>query len=555
MSPSLAGEIYVGGLGGTAQTSGSIPADPATTRPRLGRASTWLCIVAAAAFALLTFRYETRLRTAFLDDTFIYLHIAANIWDAGSAQYFPLTGLPALLASSPLKLATVTLPLGALHLAGWPLRALDTARLTLFASGLVANAVFLPFWWGRLRLYAALLAVFWACACAFPAVLDMESGLVLLATTTWLLELGGEVRAVRLGLLVGLLGMTRPELGAVAGVVTLIRLAWRPDSPRAVLRALGGLYWIVAPYVFLAAVLHVYPVPLTIWAKQVTSAQSLFSAEPFFSRFSWMLGSWFSDVRDTGTWVVGGLALGSWIVALASAALRCGRLASVLAVSGGVLVVVVYGGFPSNYVWYFENLFLLLVAITLVALSALAARGARGHAGVVALIALAVVAPSLYHRFLVNPDYPWDFEKPGHAQIYLAIAQGYQGHGVYRLANFPPAHLLMCEIGIVSYLSGTDTWLHDSCGLHQIGNLKGAYRSPLRRLYPRSLWISSRDLVRRAHADGQPSKPVLQVWVLGAEAVTLRAACSYVEGMLCISVVRPETGWGWRRDDLYSLRS
>ncbi len=521
---------------------------------RLGRASTVVFVVAAALFASLTFRYETRLRTAFLDDTFIYLHIAANIWDTGSAQYFPITGLPALLASSPLKLATITLPLGALSAAGWPLRALDTARLTLFVSGLVANAVFLPFWWRRLRLYAPLLAVFWACACAFPAVLDMESGLVLLATTTWLLELTGEARSLRLGLLVGLLGMTRPELGAVAGVVTLIRLAWRPDRGRSVLRALEGLYCVLAPYALLAAVLHVYPVPITIWAKQVTSAQSLFSAEPFFSRFSWTVGWWFSDVRGTATRVVGGLALGSWMLALISSALRCGRLAGALSVLGGALLAAVYARFASNYPWYFENVFLLLVAITLVALYALASRGATRHAGVVALIALAVITPSLYHRFLVNPSYPWDFDKSGHAQVYRAIAEAYQSHGVYRLANFPPAHLLMCEIGIVSYLSGTDTWLHDACGLHQIGNLKGAYTSPLRRLYPRSLWISSDDLTEQSHAEGEPLKPVLEVWVLDPQDAATRAQCAYVEGPLCINVVR-RSGRGWHRDALYSLRS
>jgi hypothetical protein len=197
---------------------------------------------------------------------------------------------------------------------------------------------------------------------------------------------------------------------------------------------------------------------------------------------------------------------------------------------------------------------LLLVAVTLVALYALAARGATRHASLVALIALAVVAPSLYHRFLVNPDYPWDFDKPGHARVYLAVAHAYERHGVYRLAPFPPAHLLMCEIGIVSYLSGTDTWLHDACGLHQIGNLKGAYASPLRRLYPRSLWRSSDDLVKRPRADGEPVKPVLEVWVLGPQDSTVRAGCAYVEGPLCINVVR-RNGHGWHREYLYSLRS
>jgi hypothetical protein len=183
---------------------------------------------------------------------------------------------------------------------------------------------------------------------------------------------------------------------------------------------------------------------------------------------------------------------------------------------------------------------------------ALRARGTRGD--LVALIALAVVAPSLYHRFLVNPDYPWDFDKPGHARVYLAVAHAYERHGVYRLAPFPPAHLLMCEIGIVSYLSGTDTWLHDACGLHQIGNLKGAYASPLRRLYPRSLWRSSDDLVKRPRADGEPVKPVLEVWVLGPQDSTVRAGCAYVEGPLCINVVR-RNGHGWHREYLYSLRS
>jgi hypothetical protein len=324
-------------------------------RRRLACASPWLCVLAAALFAGLTFRYEVGLRSAFLDDTFIYLHIAANIWSVGSAQYFPVLGLPGLLASSPLKLATITLPLGALHAAGWPLRALDTARLALFASGLVANAVFLPFWWGRLRLYAPLLAIFWACACAFPAVLDMESGLILLATATWLLELGGEPRAMRAGALVGVLGLTRPEAGAVAGVVTLLRLAWHPQPGRALVRALGGLVCVVAPYAVIAAALHVYPVPLTIWAKQVTGAQALFSAEPFFSRLCWMVGAWFSDVRDAGTGVVGWLALASWMLALFAAALCCGRRAGGLAGIGGLLLVGVYAGFPSNYQWYFEN--------------------------------------------------------------------------------------------------------------------------------------------------------------------------------------------------------
>ena len=40
----------------------------------------------------------------FLDDAYIYLHLANNVLETGSARFFPLAESWALLASSPLRL-------------------------------------------------------------------------------------------------------------------------------------------------------------------------------------------------------------------------------------------------------------------------------------------------------------------------------------------------------------------------------------------------------------------------------------------------------------------
>src|SRR5262245_22718037 len=52
----------------------------------------------------LCFWFQMFRKTSFLDDAFIYLHIANNVLETGTARFFPIAESPVLLASSPLRL-------------------------------------------------------------------------------------------------------------------------------------------------------------------------------------------------------------------------------------------------------------------------------------------------------------------------------------------------------------------------------------------------------------------------------------------------------------------
>ena len=115
------------------------------------------------------------------DDAFIYLHMAANIVEAGTARYFPITGSSMLLSSSPLRLLTLVPGLLALELAQVPLRTIEAARFAFLSSGLVSFLVFLPFWRNRLKAYMWVGVVLFLLGMSLDAVFLMEGGVLFLS--------------------------------------------------------------------------------------------------------------------------------------------------------------------------------------------------------------------------------------------------------------------------------------------------------------------------------------------------------------------------------------
>src|SRR5262245_64601570 len=75
-------------------------------RMRFGdrRRRVWLLMLLNIGLWGLCFWFEMFHKDAFLDDTFIYLHIANNVLESGTARYFPIADHPTLPASSPLRL-------------------------------------------------------------------------------------------------------------------------------------------------------------------------------------------------------------------------------------------------------------------------------------------------------------------------------------------------------------------------------------------------------------------------------------------------------------------
>ena len=97
------------------------------------------CMLSVSAFYLFK-------KVAYFDDSFIYLHMAANIVEQGTARYFPITESRLLLSSSPLRLLTLVPGFFLLDVFDSPLRTIEAAKFAFLCSGFVAFLFFMPFW-------------------------------------------------------------------------------------------------------------------------------------------------------------------------------------------------------------------------------------------------------------------------------------------------------------------------------------------------------------------------------------------------------------------------
>lgn len=503
---------------------------------------------ATVFFAFCVYYYLVR-KTAFFDDAFIYLHIAANIIDEGTARYYIPAGSEVFLASSPLKAYVLAAALWIASLLAGAVRSIAAAKAAFLVGGVLMSLAFVVFYRRRPAFALGWTAAFWALASIFDTMLQMEGGLaMLLSITVWTTVADTlrappgsrpfHARAALAGALLGLLVLARVEialLAMVAAVFVLPRRAWPAAAAGGTAVALLhiGVAW---------GLLGVYPIPSTVWSKQVTGASNLFSIASFLATLpnavlQYAISSSpsleeehiFNTTATTATFA--GKTL--WLTLLLPAVLICfvHRRFLLPFVLAGVFAAV-YAGMPPNYAWYYQNLVVVLLVLLVLGATTAAPRS-RAAAAVLFCAAGLLAGGLLSNRFLVNNRYPYDLDGPSRAQAYRHLAGIHQGEGVFRSEplKLASAHLRICEIGMISYLAGNRIWLWDMCGLAQIGNLPGYRDSWARHLYPSGLAVDGLEEMRRL--DGARPLPLWDAWPYGHIPVE---RCVMENGIACLSV-------------------
>ena len=216
-----------------------------------------------------------------LDDAFIYLHIANNIVETKSAQYFPISDSWALLASSPFRLFLLLPGVFLQHLVkGEWNRSLSAAHFAWFCSSIVSFFCFLAFWRKNVANYLLLTLGFWLINLALPSSLLMEGALIYLVGITYIYILTSKkVKPKLLALITVLAIMTRPEFGLLAlGISTVSMFSSRQIKPW-----LKSVLMVCGIYCFICFLLHVYPIPTTLLSKDLTSRLNLFGSQNLLS--------------------------------------------------------------------------------------------------------------------------------------------------------------------------------------------------------------------------------------------------------------------------------
>ncbi|WP_374442897.1 hypothetical protein [Pseudomonas panipatensis] len=476
------------------------------------------CMLLASGFFLFK-------NTAYFDDSFIYLHMAANIVEQGTARYFPIVDSSLLLSSSPLRLLTLVPGFFVLDIFNIPLRTIESARFAFLCSGFVAFLCFVPFWKNRLQLYLFTGAVFFLMGTSLDSIFLMEGGVLFfsLFTLVKLLTERSENYFV-IGIAIILVGLSRPEIGAISVVSVLLMCM---NDRRAIVQLVLGILFAFSIYWALMLALGVYPIPSTIWSKQITGKLKLFSDKNLIEvlplsiahimGFSWPWVGW------------GFIAL----PAVFSLSLARGAVPILSAV---VLLLIVAISMPGNFVWYSENFLIALFALSVVVVVESYRRGMVKVASMLGVVILVAFLLTLHENFGKNKIYPWNENSPGYL-AYKEVGSGSIDNGRFIIRRYSnePVRLRMCEIGLVSYFSGPNAWIYDVCGLVQIGNLKGASQSWLRYIYPSSFVETGDDQLMRFKDNN--TTPVIDVWALRNKEEALGAVgkCKFVDEIFCIN--------------------
>lgn len=111
-------------------------ADVEVMRGPIPGACVWIWAAALGAF-LMTAHYYATSKSAFLDDSFIYLHVATNVVEHHSARCFLPASNTSLLATSPLRLYVLASAVAAVR----PMigsRTLPAARAAFIGFGVIS---------------------------------------------------------------------------------------------------------------------------------------------------------------------------------------------------------------------------------------------------------------------------------------------------------------------------------------------------------------------------------------------------------------------------------
>jgi len=488
--------------------------------PVTGRAALLVAVCGAWVYAG-WFLLERKV--GLLDDAFIYLHVASNVLEEGLARFFPVAENPSLLTSSPLRLLVLLPAVVLARLVAEPARSVEVARWAFLLSGPLTCLLFLPFFgravgrWGTGCLAAAVLAV------CTESALQMEGLLIFWVVFSLFAVTGGEGRSPgRVGFLVGLLVLTRPEYGLPAAVAAGWLVA-RSDGRSGLAAWFRPLLGLGLGWVLVARLLSVYPIPTTYLTKLFTADWGLFGP-PFLTDLVRQVQDYFG-----AGWEVPPLLLGALlgVVVFLLGWLRPLNLVGLL-ILGVVLLITTRGA--SNYLWYYENLFVALLALGFAQLVNAGRSSRRRRARLSWLVGGGLIA-----AFMLSS---WgDSER---AQIwglrdevtrgtgYRNLAGCHHSGGLFVFPEVPPAYLFMMEIGMVSYFGGPEIWLLDRGGLAQAGTLLPPGGHPLASFYPRSLLKSGiqemRALNRKFGRDEPPA--VWKAWGV-PDAAAGRSECDY----------------------------
>ena len=493
----------------------------------IGRSDFWL-IATSCAFTfsiLLACGFFLFKKTAYLDDSFIYLHMAANIVEMGTARYFPIADSGMLLSSSPLRLLTLVPGFLILDAFNIPLRTIEAARFAFLCSGFVAFLFFSPFWTNRIRVYLLCGTAFFLLSASLDTLFLMEGGVLFLSLFTFIKLLNERAdNHFGMGLAVLLVGLSRPEIGVVATISTALIYF---SKPRVLARIMLGLAVGFLAYSALMLALGVYPIPSTIWSKLVTGRLRLFTDKTLIEVLPMSIAQIIGLSSSWVGWVLIGLP------AAISPALSRGAIPVLSALS---LLLIIAMSMPGNFVWYSENVLIALLAILMAVTIELFRKRLTSISILLGMALLLTFSLTLVANFGKNKNYPWNENSPAYL-AYQEVGRSSIGDGKYVIDRYSsePVRIRMCEIGIVSFFSGPNSWIYDVCGLIQIGNLKGASRSWLRFFYPPSFRETGDDQLMR-FKDNQTTH-VIDVWALRSkeEAAGAIGKCKFVDDRLCIN--------------------
>ncbi len=464
-------------------------------------------------------------KTAYFDDSFIYLHMAANIVETGTARYFPSIESGMLLSSSPLRLLTLAPAFFILEIFDIPLRTIEAARFAFLSSGFVSFLVFLPFWTNTLKNYLLLGIALFLLSTSLDTIFLMEGGVLFLSlfTLTKLLIERSE-KHFAIGIAVLLVGLSRPEIGAVATVSTILIYL---SQPKVLAKIMLGLFVGFLIYWVLMLALGVYPIPSTIWSKQITGKLKLFTDKNLIKILSVNIAQIMGLNWSWAGWALIGLP------AAFSLLLSRGAIPVLSAIS---LMLIIAISMPGNFVWYSENFLIALFAIMMAVTIEFYRRDMIKIAAPLGVVLMLVFSLTLITNFGKNKNYPWNENSPGYL-AYQEVGKSSIGDGKYVIKRYSnvPVRIRMCEIGIVSFFSGSNSWIYDVCGLIQIGNLKGASESWLRYFYPSAFRESGDDQLAK-FKDNQITH-VIDVWALRSneEAAGAAGKCNFVDDRVCIN--------------------
>lgn len=490
-----------------------------------------------ASMGLLSLFYLTS-RQAFFDDVFIYLHIAKNGADFGTWQFFPTVDRPALLASSPLKITVLTIAAWLSNIVGFETRSLFNAKIILIIYSYLAWLIWLPFWRRNGAVFLWVGVVYFLAATALDAVVDFEGGLLFLWGVTMMVSLSENADDNRASAWLIPIGfMIRPDVVLPVAVALAIKMG-KEKVVLLVKPVLLATTFLFVTWVFLSWAFDVWFLPVTYWTKSAapTLFEQRYMLEVFFERIGQVIGG--RLVRSSPVMAITvGLAI-SFGFLLSIISSKRDRVTAVAVLGVSLLLL---SRAPSNFWWYYQNIFLLMFGIACGVSLRMSCRVdiLRNNANKGAAV-FAISAFFLMLAGKAGSDGPlaFSFHSPSRAQGYQYLAERLVGQGIYDLEGVGRVIIKNPEMGITNYFGGEKSWIWDSAGLAQPLDDERVRKSLLKHLYPEKIHRPAIDDAKFLAEKQNLQFRVVEVWAMDdRDFEAARKKCHYVleEAALCIN--------------------